>query len=283
MNTQILTKFFNRKMATRTPRNAPDVLKQIIQRKEEEITENATQVSLRDLSHLAANCPPPRGFIEAINARLQIEQIAIIAEIKKASPSKGLLRANFNPGDIAKTYEQNGAACLSVLTDKDFFQGTNEYLQQAREACMLPVLRKDFIIDPYQVYEARAIGADCILLIVTALSDAQLHELAGLAAHLGMDVLIEVHNREEVERALRLNPRLIGINNRNLHTFTTRLETTLELLEWIPKKHVVVSESGINTAQDIALLSNAGVRTFLIGEAFMRAPDPGVAMARLFH
>jgi len=285
MNSQILN-FFIRKKAENNDqignKDTPDVLKRILKRKLEEVVENSAKLSLRELSHLATNSPPPRGFVEAVNARLQVEQVAIIAEIKKASPSKGVLRSDFNPADIAKSYERNGAACLSVLTDRDFFQGDNQYLQQAREACLLPLLRKDFIIDPYQVYEARALGADCILLIVAALGDAQLQDLAGLATHLGMDILVEVHHREELDRALRLNPRLIGINNRNLHTFITRLETTLELLEHIPKKHVVVSESGINTAQDIALLSNAGVRTFLIGEALMRASDPGVAMAKLF-
>ncbi len=285
MSSYILNFFRRHKLSKPSNKtNMPDILTQILRRKEEEIAECVAHIPLRELSHIAANSPPPRGFVEAINARLQIEQVAIIAEIKKASPSKGVIcHHDFNPSKIAKSYERNGAACLSVLTDKDFFQGANEYLQQARGACMLPVLRKDFIIDPYQVYEARAIGADCILLIVAALNDAKLHELANLAQYLGMDLLVEVHNQEEVERALRLNPRLIGINNRNLHTFHTRLETTLELLEFIPKKHVVVSESGIHTAQDIALLSNAGVRTFLIGEAFMSAENPGTAMARLFN
>ena len=260
----------------------PDILKQILQRKAEEIEANARQISLRHLNHLVANRPPPRSFIEAINARLQLQQSAIIAEIKKASPSKGVLRANFDPVTIAKSYEEHGAACLSVLTDQDFFQGANEYLQQVHEACLLPILRKDFIIDAYQVYEARALGADCILLIVAALGDAQLQDLTGLSLHLGMEVLIEVHNEEELERALALNLRLIGINNRDLHTFNTNLQTTLDLLKQIPKKHIVVSESGIHTTEDVNRLRQAGVHTFLIGEALMKSVDPGVALANLF-
>jgi len=271
-----LTKFFGRN-------DTPDILKQILERKREEVAAAASRISLRQLSHLATNSPPPRGFVEAIHTRLQINQVAIIAELKKASPSKGVLRADFDPVQLAKSYEQHGAACLSVLTDRDFFQGSHEYLPQAREACLLPVLQKDFMVDPYQVYEARALGADCILLIVAALGDAQLQDLADLATHLGMDILIEVHHQAELERALQLNVRLIGINNRNLHTFATRLETTLELLEWIPKKYIVVSESGIHTPNDVSLLTSAGVRAFLIGEAFMRASDPGLAMAKLFN
>ncbi len=275
----ILKPFFKRKWAMS---KTPNILKQIIQRKVEEIEAHSKQISLRELSHLIANCPPPRGFVEAINARLQLQQPAVIAEIKKASPSKGVLRENFDPVAIAKSYEQNGAACLSVLTDKYFFQGADEYLSQVHETCMLPLLRKDFIIDAYQVYEARAIGADCILLIVAALGDAQLHDLADLATHLGMDVLVEVHDREELERAQSLNTRLIGINNRNLRTFHTQLKTTLELLPWVPKKHIVVSESGIHTPADVALLRQADVHAFLVGEAFMKADDPGVALQNLF-
>jgi len=277
---KILKPFFKRKWAMS---KTPNILKQIIQRKVEEIEAHSKQISLRELSHLIANCPPPRGFVEAINARLQLQQPAVIAEIKKASPSKGVLRENFDPVAIAKSYEQNGAACLSVLTDKYFFQGADEYLSQVHETCMLPLLRKDFIIDAYQVYEARAIGADCILLIVAALGDAQLHDLADLATHLGMDVLVEVHDREELERAQSLNTRLIGINNRNLRTFHTQLKTTLELLPWVPKKHIVVSESGIHTPADVALLRQADVHAFLVGEAFMKADDPGVALQNLFE
>lgn len=261
----------------------PDILKRILQRKVEEIEERSQQISMPSLSQQAANRPPPRGFIEAIKARLQLQQPAIIAEIKKASPSKGILRVDFDPVTIAKSYEQNGATCLSVLTDKDFFQGANEYLQQVHQASTLPILRKDFIIDAYQVYEARAIGADCILLIVAALGDAQLHDLAGLANHLDMDVLIEVHDASELERALLLNMPLIGINNRNLRTFATDLNTTLELLQWINEKYIVVSESGIHTHDDIALLRDAGVHTFLIGESFMTAPNPGTALTNLIN
>ncbi len=260
----------------------PDILKQIVKRKKEEIKATSQEKPLRLLSNIAANNSPPRGFVKVIDARIQLEQPAVIAEIKKASPSKGILRANFNPVVIAKSYEENGAACLSVLTDRDFFQGKNQYLQQVREVCQLPLLRKDFIIDAYQVYEARAIGADCILLIVAILEDSQLHELSALATHLGMDVLIEVHNREELERALPLNMRLIGINNRNLRTFKTDLATTLELLPYIPKKHIVISESGIHTPKEVTLLYNAGINTFLVGEAFMKANEPGEALFNLF-
>ncbi len=260
----------------------PDILKQIVTRKKEEIKAKSQEKPLRLLSNIAANNSPPRGFAKVIDARIQLEQPAVIAEIKKASPSKGILRTNFNPVVIAKSYEENGAACLSVLTDRDFFQGKNQYLRQVREVCQLPLLRKDFIIDAYQVYEARAIGADCILLIVAILDDSQLHELSALATHLGMDVLIEVHNREELKRALPLNMRLIGINNRNLRTFKTDLATTLELLPYIPKKHIVISESGIHTPKDVSLLYNAGINTFLVGEAFMKANEPGEALFNLF-
>jgi indole-3-glycerol phosphate synthase len=262
--------------------DTPDILKKILNRKAEEVAVHCEQIPLRELNRIIINSPLPRGFVKAIDAHLQLEYAAVIAEIKKASPSKGVLRADFHPAQIAQSYERHGATCLSVLTDRDFFQGADEYVQQVRQASTLPILRKDFIIDSYQVYEARAIGADCILLIVAALNDAQLHDLSNLAIHLEMDVLVEVHDRMELERALRLNTRLIGINNRNLHTFSTSLETTLELLEWIPKNYIVVSESGIHTPQDIALLSAAGVHTFLIGEAFMKAADPGSALENLF-
>ena len=261
----------------------PDILKTILQRKVEEIQARCEQISLQRISQMAANQEPPRGFVEAI--RNKTNSPAVIAEIKKASPSKGILRANFDPVTIAKSYEKHGATCISVLTDKDFFQGADEYLQQVHQACKLPLLRKDFIIDAYQVYEARALGADCILLIVAGLGDAQLHDLAGLAEHLDMDVLIEVHDSEELERALQLKMPLIGINNRNLRTFETNLTTTLSLLKLIPKErgYIVVSESGIHTPKDIALLRNSGVNSFLVGEAFMRADDPGMALAQLIN
>jgi indole-3-glycerol phosphate synthase len=274
-----LNRLFKRRLAMK---KTPDILKEIVQHKVEEIAAQSQLKPLRDLSQIAANSPPTRGFIRAIDTRLQLGQPAVIAEIKKASPSKGVLRANFDPITIAKSYEKNGAACLSVLTDRDFFQGANEYLQQVRDICRLPLLRKDFMIDAYQVYEARAIGADCILLIVAILDDSQLHDLASLAEHLGMDVLVEVHDSEELERALSLNLRLIGINNRNLRTFETQLKTTVDLVAQVPKKHIIVSESGIHTPEDVALLRNAGVHAFLVGEAFMIAFDPGKALFQLF-
>ncbi len=263
--------------------NTPDILKKILHRKVEEIQARSQAVPIRLLSQQAAQNLPPRGFLKAIETRLDQQQPAVIAEIKKASPSKGVLRENFNPVEIAKSYEKNGVTCLSVLTDQDFFQGSDEYLQQVHKACSLPILRKDFMIDEYQVYEARAIGADCILLIVAALGDAQLQDLAGLATHLNMDVLVEVHDQEELERALLLNMPLIGINNRNLRTFTTHLSTTLDLLQGIPKDHIIVSESGIKTHQDISILREAGVHSFLVGEAFMTEDDPGLAFAHLFN
>lgn len=261
--------------------DTPDILKQIIKRKQEEVAERSEHTPLRLLSQQAATLPPPRGFVSAIDAKIVLQQPAIIAEIKKASPSKGVLRDEFNPNEIAKSYERSGATCLSVLTDTDFFQGTNAHLRQAREACFLPILRKDFIIDPYQVYEAKAMGADCILLIVAALPDSKLQELSGLAEHLKLDVLVEVHNREELERALPLNLRLIGINNRDLRTFKTNIKTTLDLIPLIPKKHLIVSESGINSSREITTLRKAGVNAFLVGEAFMVSRDPGAALAKL--
>ncbi|NNF96109.1 MAG: indole-3-glycerol phosphate synthase TrpC, partial [Halobacteria archaeon] len=227
--------------------DTPDILKKIIHRKTEEIVERMARVSLQEQAERAKEGSPIRGFVDRIAQTIQAGQPAVIAEIKKASPSKGVMRENFQPAEIAVSYENGGACCLSVLTDIDFFQGSDAYLQQARQACSLPVLRKDFIIDPYQLYEARAIGADCILLIVAALGDAQLNELANLALHLGMDVLVEVHDAEELARALPLNLPLIGINNRNLRTFETTLDTTLSLLPQIPENRIVVTESGIHT------------------------------------
>ena len=261
--------------------NTPDILKKILQRKSEEIIAACEQVSLARLSELAQAATPVRGFNQALFNKVAAGLPAVISEIKKASPSKGVLREDFDPAAIASAYAANGAACLSVLTDVDFFQGATEYLIQARAACDLPVLRKDFIIDPYQVYEARAMGADCILLIVAALGDAQMNELAGLAQHLDMDVLVEVHDAAELERALRLPVPLIGINNRNLRTFETRLETTLELLAAIPDDKLVVTESGILQPQDVKLMREHGVHAFLVGEAFMRAADPGAALKKL--
>lgn len=262
--------------------DTPDILKKIIQRKFEEIDERQAKVSLQQLIEVAEKAEQPRGFVAAIEAKINSGKAAVIAEIKKASPSKGLLRKNFNPADIAKSYEQHGATCLSVLTDHDFFQGHELYLQEARQACSLPVIRKDFIVDPYQVFEARAISADAILLIVSALNDDQLLSLSDLAMQLDMDVLVEVHDGDELERALLLNLPLIGINNRNLSTFETSLNTTLDLLARIPENHTVITESGIHTAEHVALMREHHVNGFLIGEAFMRAENPGEQLSKIF-
>ena len=216
----------------------------------------------------------PRGFYRALAQRAGAGEAAVIAEVKKASPSKGVIREDFVPAQIAASYQAGGAACLSVLTDVDFFQGADRYLQEAREACALPVLRKDFTVDPYQVIEARAIGADAGLLIVAALEDPQMRELAA-ADHYGLDVLVEVHDRAELERALDLGQPMVGINNRDLHTFDTRLDTTLQLLAHIPDERLVITESGIHSREDVARMRDAGVHTFLVGEAFMRAAQPG--------
>jgi len=261
---------------------APDILKKILQRKVEEIVDRAQKVSLQTLSQQITGTDAPRGFLQAIESSLQAGRPAVIAEIKKASPSKGVIREHFIPADIAKSYQAGGATCLSVLTDIDFFQGADAYLQQARAACTLPVIRKDFIIDPYQVYEARVIQADCILLIVAALGDAQLNELTGLAHHLGMDVLIEVHDAQELERALALDVHLIGVNNRNLRTFETSLQTTLALLNKIPSDRIVITESGIHQADHVKLMRDHQVHAFLVGEAFMAAHDPGEKLNELF-
>jgi indole-3-glycerol phosphate synthase len=225
---------------------------------------------------------PVRGFIQSLESKINTGKAAVIAEIKKASPSKGVLRKNFHPADIARSYAQGGAACLSVLTDHDFFQGSEDYLRQARAACELPVIRKDFIVDPYQVFEARGMGADCILLIVAALHDEQLAELTQLAQKLGMDVLMEVHDASELERALKTGVRLIGVNNRDLRSFETHLETTLELLNSVPTDRLLVTESGILSKADVAKMRTAQVQIFLVGEAFMRASDPGQALRNLF-
>ena len=262
--------------------DTPDILKKILKRKSEEIAERSSKISLHHMIELAEQADAPRGFVTAIESKINSGLPAVIAEIKKASPSKGLLRENFIPAEIAKDYAQHGAACLSVLTDKDFFQGSEDYLKQARAVCSLPIIRKDFIIDPYQVFEARAIDADCILLIVSALSDAQLNELSNVALQLDMDVLVEVHDGDELERALLLNLPLIGINNRNLSTFETSLDTTLDLLARIPDNHTVITESGIHTSEHVALMREHNVNGFLIGEAFMRAHSPGKQLSQLF-
>jgi indole-3-glycerol phosphate synthase len=260
----------------------PDILIKIIDRKAEEVAERVMQRSLDTVKAEAASANAPRGFVDSIKRTLSQGRSAVIAEIKKASPSKGIIRENFNPAEIAKSYEQGGASCLSVLTDIDFFQGHDDYLKQARAACNLPVLRKEFIIDSYQVYEARAMGADCILLIVAVLDDEQLKELSELATKLGMDVLIEVHDAEELKRMLPLNLPLVGINNRNLRTFDVSLDTTIELLSMIPDDRIIVTESGIHSAEDVALMRKHQVNTFLVGEAFMRADEPGEELKALF-
>lgn len=262
--------------------DTPDVLKRILGRKAEEIVERCEAVSLRAMSERAEAAPAPRGFVNALEQSVRAGRPGIIAEIKKASPSKGVIRPDFDPAAIARSYAEAGASCLSVLTDVDFFQGADAYLQAAREACTLPVLRKDFVLDAYQVYEARALGADCILLIVAALGDAQLRELAGLAMHLDMDVLVEVHDAEELDRALQIPLPLIGINNRDLRSFETTLETTLDLLAQIPEDRLIVTESGIHTPADVARMREHGVNAFLVGEAFMKAPEPGEKLREVF-
>ncbi|MDX1336304.1 MAG: indole-3-glycerol phosphate synthase TrpC, partial [Gammaproteobacteria bacterium] len=244
--------------------------------------ERSAKVSIDDLKQQIKSASPVRPFVGSMEDKIASGKAAVISEIKKASPSKGVLREDFKPAEIAKSYAANGAACLSVLTDRDYFQGHEDYLVEAREACDLPAIRKDFIIDPYQVYEARAIGADCILLIVSALDDQQMGMLMDLAHELGMDVLVEVHDREELDRALKFDTRLVGINNRNLRTFEVSLNTTLELLDVIPEDRIVVTESGILTPHDVTLMREHDVHAFLVGEAFMRADDPGAELAALF-
>ncbi len=261
---------------------APTILKQIIARKWQEIAERRAQRGVSQLQQLALQQTPPRGFVASMQRRVALGESAVIAEAKRASPSKGVIRQQFDPAAIARSYARGGAACLSVLTDVDFFQGSDEYLQQARAACQLPVIRKDFIVDPYQVVEARALGADCILLIVAVLEDAQMQELDAAAKELGMDVLIEVHDRRELERSVPLGNTLVGINNRNLHTFETRLETTWELLAAVPDDRLVVTESGIHSRADVQAMREQQVHAFLVGEAFMRAADPGAKLAELF-
>ncbi len=262
--------------------DTPDILKKICHRKVEEVSARAERLPLAELKARLAEAPPVRGFAAALAEQVAAGRPAVIAEIKRASPSKGVLRADFRPGEIATSYERGGAACLSVLTDADFFQGSDAFLQQARALSRLPVIRKDFIIDPYQVHEARAIGADCILLIAACLEDGPLRDLNGLAQELGMDVLVEVHDAAELTRALAVPGRLIGINNRNLRTFDVTLETTLGLMGSVPKDRLLVTESGILTPEDVALVRGWGVHAFLVGEAFMRAPDPGGELERLF-
>ncbi len=265
--------------------NPPDILVKILNRKREEVDALCAAKPLQfiiDALDALDGINATRGFVTAIENKINSGQSAVIAEIKKASPSKGLIRENFIPAEIAQSYEKGGAACLSVLTDVDFFQGSDAYLQQARNACRLPVLRKDFVVDPYQIYEARLIGADAILLIVACLSDLQLSEFAALAHEIGLDVLVEVHDLQELQRALKLPTRLMGINNRNLRTFETTLNTTIELLDQIPDDRIVVTESAIHRPEDVALMKKHQVNAFLVGESFMRAEQPGEKLAELF-
>ena len=259
-----------------------DILNTILARKTQEVAERSARMPLAELKARVADASPVRGFANALQAAIANGDPAVIAEVKKASPSKGVIRADFRPAEIAVSYEFGGASCLSVLTDVDFFQGADAYLQEAREACTLPVLRKDFVIDPYQVVEARVLGADCILLIVAALDDRQLAELSDLAMQLGMDVLVEVHDIDELERALQVPVPLVGINNRNLRTFEVSLEATLSMKDAVPRDRLLVTESGILGPADVRTMRDAGVNAFLVGEAFMRVEEPGEGLRQLF-
>lgn len=262
--------------------DTPTILKKIIARKHEEVAEQKAKVSMSQWLDAAKQADPVRGFVGALAAKIAAQQPAVIAEIKKASPSKGVIREDFDPTMIAKSYQAGGATCLSILTDVDYFQGSNEYLKQARAATSLPVIRKDFIVDEYQVAEARGIGADCILLIVAALDSIALRDLNAQAAELSLDVLVEVHDRAELEVALELSNKLIGINNRNLHTFDLSLNTTFELLASIPDDKLVITESGILTPADVRSMLDKQVYGFLVGESFMRAEDPGQRLTEFF-
>ena len=259
-----------------------DILERILARKREELEAARAAVPLAEMQARARSAPPPRDFVGALRAKIDAGRPAVIAEIKKASPSKGVLRADFDPAAIARSYEAGGAACLSVLTDRDFFQGAHEHLAAARAACTLPVLRKDFITEPYQVFESRALGADCILLIAAALARQDMQGLERAAHSLGMAVLVEVHDASELDGALSLETPLLGINNRDLRTFETRLDTTLDLLDQVPAGKTVVTESGILTSADVTRMRARSVNAFLVGEAFMRAQDPGDSLCRLF-
>ena len=262
--------------------DTPTILKKILARKQQEIVERSNVRPMAQLMEQIASASAPRGFATALEAKLAVGQSAVIAEIKKASPSKGVIREDFDPAAIAKSYAKGGAACLSVLTDVDFFQGADRYLTMARAACDLPVIRKDFIVDPYQIYEARVMGADCILLIVSALNEEQLYQLHEVAITMGMDVLIEVHDVAELNTALKLDNPMVGINNRNLHSFDVSLDNTFQLLEHIPKGKIVITESGIHHRDDVVAMRENNVNAFLVGEAFMRSDEPGERLRELF-
>lgn len=260
----------------------PTVLKKILARKVEEIAERKANISLEQLKRAIRDASAPRGFAKALQAKIAAGESAVIAEIKKASPSKGVIREDFDPVSIAQSYELGGAACLSVLTDVDFFQGADQYLIDARAACALPVIRKDFIIDEYQLYEARAMGADCVLLIVSALQVSELESLHAKAIDLGLDVLVEVHDQRELDVALTIDNPLIGINNRNLHSFEVSLNNTFDLLNQIPADRIVITESGIHSSQDVQAMKEKDVHGFLVGEAFMRSDNPGKQLKAFF-
>ncbi len=262
--------------------DVPDILARILRTKVEEVALARAAQPMDSVIGEARAVPAARDFVDAIRSRVDARKPAVIAEVKRASPSKGVLRADFRPAEIAQSYERGGAACLSVLTDAQYFQGSLAFMREARAACTLPVLRKDFVIDAWQVYEARAAGADCILLIVAALDDVQMHEFESIAQSLGMAVLVEAHDANELARALKLSTPLIGINNRDLRTFDTRLETTLDLLQQIGPERIVITESGILDRSHVVLMREHGVFGFLVGEAFMRAPDPGTQLRVLF-
>ncbi len=263
--------------------NTPDILKNILTYKAEYVSHCKKTIPAKEMQHRAEDCESQYNFTNAIHKTIEENNPAVIAEIKKASPSKGVIRENFKPKEIAKSYADGGACCLSVLTDIEYFQGSDDYLKQARSACELPILRKDFMIDPYQIYEAKVIGANCILIIVSALSDMQMQDLVGVANEIGLDILVEVHDREELSRGLMLRTPMIGINNRNLHTFETSLDTTIGLLADVFHDRIVITESGIHTQDDVQLMRKNNVNAFLVGEAFMKAEDPGKELKKLFY
>ena len=263
--------------------SSQDVLTSIVGRKYEEVAEAKSRTSLAEITERIAMCEPPRGFLQRLRELIARDQLAVIAECKKASPSKGLIRADYRPAEIAISYESGGAACLSVLTDQDFFKGSSEHLTIARQSCQLPVLRKDFIVDPWQIRQSRALGADCILLIVAITEFSQLQEYVAIALELGMDVLVEVHCLAELDKALQVPNTIIGINNRNLRTFETNLATSIDLMRQIPSDRLVVAESGIHNTEDVDKLRLAGIRAFLVGESFMRASEPGTELRKIFQ